>query len=96
MPCASKGGTLHEGQAVFTVKRGCTDNIYTQNELVQGRLKEGKEMYAFLAMCRRPVILFGIMVYGLSCGNLVLRGKCGGLSAVLDGKKSEAFDVEQG
>ena len=36
-----------EGQAGFRVGRGCVDNIYTMNELVQGRLKEGKETYAF-------------------------------------------------
>ena len=42
-----KGGALHEGQAGFRVKRGCVDNIYTLNELVQGRLREGKDTYAF-------------------------------------------------
>ena len=26
---------------------GCVDNINTPNELMQGRLKEGKETYAF-------------------------------------------------
>ena len=41
-----KGKALHEGQAGFRVGRGCVD-IYTLNELVQGRLKEGKETYAF-------------------------------------------------
>ena len=39
-----KGKALHEGQAGFRVGRGCVDNM---NELVQGRLKEGKETYAF-------------------------------------------------
>ena len=42
-----KSKALHEGQAGFRVKRGCVDNIYTLNELVQGRLKEGKGTYAF-------------------------------------------------
>ena len=37
-----KGGALHEGQAGFRVKRGCVNNIYTLNDLVQGRLREGK------------------------------------------------------
>ena len=42
-----KGRALHGGQAGFRVGRGCVDNIYTLNELVQGTLKEGKETYAF-------------------------------------------------
>ena len=42
-----KDGLLHEGQAGFRVKRGCVDNVYTLNELVQGRLREGKRTYAF-------------------------------------------------
>ena len=42
-----KGGVLHEGQAGFRLKRSCVDNIYTLNELVQGRMKEGKRTFAF-------------------------------------------------
>ena len=38
-----KGGALHEGQACFRVKRGCFDYIYTLNELVQARSREGKD-----------------------------------------------------
>ena len=37
---------LHEGQAGFRVNRSCMDNVYTLNEMVQGRLKEDKETYA--------------------------------------------------
>ena len=29
------------------MKRSCIDNIYTLNELVQGRMKEGKRTFAF-------------------------------------------------
>ena len=42
-----KGGVLHGGQAGFRLKRSCVDNIYTLNELVQGRMKEGKRTFAF-------------------------------------------------
>ena len=35
------GGKLHEGQAGF-VGRSCMDNAYVLNEVVEGRLKEGK------------------------------------------------------
>ena len=41
-----KGGVLREGRAVFRLKRNC-DNIYTLNELVQGRMKEDKKTFAF-------------------------------------------------
>ena len=40
-------GLLHEGQAGFRLKISCIDNVYTLNELVQGRLREGKTTYAF-------------------------------------------------
>ena len=36
------GGKLHEGQTGFRVGRSCMDNAYVLNEVVQGRLKEGK------------------------------------------------------
>ena len=45
--CLDKEGVLHEGQAGFRVNRSCMDNVYTLNEIVQGRLKEDKETYAF-------------------------------------------------
>ena len=44
--CLDKG-VLHEGQAGFRVNRSCMDNVYTLNEIVQGRLKDDKETYAF-------------------------------------------------
>ena len=41
-----RGGILHdhEGQAGFRVNRSCMDNVFTLNELVQGRFKH---TYAF-------------------------------------------------
>ena len=38
---------LHEGQAGFRLNRGCMDNVYTLNEIVQGRLREEKKTFAF-------------------------------------------------
>ena len=38
---------LHEGQAGFRAKRSCVDNVYTLNEIIQGRIREGKHTYAF-------------------------------------------------
>ena len=37
--CLDKGA-LHEGQAGFRVNRSYMDNVYTLNEIVQGRLKK--------------------------------------------------------
>ena len=36
-----------EGQAGIREKRSCVDNILTLNEIVQGRMREGKHTYAF-------------------------------------------------
>ena len=58
-----EGKALHESQAGFRVGRGCVDNIFTLNELVHGRLMEGKET--------RYMIVCGITACGLSCRNLV-------------------------
>ena len=41
--CLDKEGALHEGQAGFRLNRGCMDNVYTLNEIVQGRLREDKK-----------------------------------------------------
>ena len=64
MQCLDKGA-LHEGQAGFRLNRGCMDNVYTLNEIVQGRLREA---YAFFLDYRKLMILFGMMVYGINCG----------------------------
>ena len=42
--CLDKEGALHEG---FRTNRSCMDNVYTLNEIVQGRLREDKKTYAF-------------------------------------------------
>ena len=41
--CLNKEGVLHEGQAGFRVNRSCMDNVYTLNEIVQGRLERIKK-----------------------------------------------------
>ena len=48
-----KGGVLHEGQAGFRVNRSFIDNVYSLNEIVQGRLREGKHTYAFFLYVRK-------------------------------------------
>ena len=44
--CLDKEGVLHEGQAGFRINSSCMDNVYTLNEIVQGRLREDKKTYA--------------------------------------------------
>ena len=98
-----KGKALHEGQAGFRVGRGCVDNIYMLNELVQGRLKEGKEFFldvqkAYDSVWRNS-LWFSFWEFGV-------RGKMWRVikriyessesTVLLDGELSEAFDVEQG
>ena len=41
--CLDKGGALHEGQVGI---RSCMNNVYTLNEILQGRFREDKETYA--------------------------------------------------
>ena len=43
--CLDKEGALREGQACFRLNRGCMDNVYTLNEIVQGKLRENKTTY---------------------------------------------------
>ena len=65
--CLDKKGALHEGQAGFRIIRSCTDNVYTLNEIVQGKLREDF-LNALFYIYRRPVILGGVMVCGINCG----------------------------
>ena len=70
--CLDKEGVLHEGQAGFRVGRSCMDNVYSLNEIVQGRLREGQQTYAFFLDVRKAYgIQYGVMVCGLNYG------KCG-------------------
>ena len=101
-----EGKALHEGQAGFRVGRGCVDNIYMLNELVQGRLKEGKETYAFFLDVQKAYDSVWRNGLWLKLWEFGVRGKMwrvidrmyeSSKSAVLlDGERSEAFDVEQG
>ena len=41
--CLDREGALHEGQVGFRLNGGCMDNVYTLNEIVQGRLREDRK-----------------------------------------------------
>ena len=38
---------MGKGQAGFRINRSCMDNVFMLNELVQGKLRENKLIYAF-------------------------------------------------
>ena len=63
-----KSSKIHEGQAGFRAGRCCIDNIFTLNELIQGRLKEGKKTFHFFSIFKKHMIQFGVMACGLSYG----------------------------
>ena len=45
------------------------DNVYTLNEIVQGRLREDKKTYAFFLDIQKTYdSVWGMMVYGINCG----------------------------
>ena len=98
-----EGQALHEGQAGFRKKRSCIDNVNTLNEIVQGRLREGKKTYAFFLDAYDTVWRNGLWV---KLWDLGVRGRMwrvikrmyeASRSAVLlDGEKSASFSVEQG
>ena len=43
---------LHEGQGFFRLGRCCIDNIFSLNELIHGRTREGKSTFAFFLTLR--------------------------------------------
>ena len=53
-------------QAGFRLNRGCMDNVYTLNEIVQGRrLREDKKTYAFFLDIRKA---YDTVWHGINCG----------------------------
>ena len=100
------GGKLHEGQAGFRVGRSCMDNAYVLNEVVQGRLKEGKVTYAFFLDVKKAYDTVWRDGLWLKLWEMGVRGKVWRVikqmyefsrSAVFfEGEKSDTFSLEQG
>ena len=101
-----KGRVLHEGQAGFRLNKSCVDNVYTLNELVQGRLKEGKRTYAFFLDIQKAYDTVWRNGLWLKLWDMGVKGKIwrvikqmyeSSRSAVLlEGERSESFSVQQG
>ena len=69
---------LHEGQGGFRMGRSCIDNIFSLNELTQGRIREGRSTFAFFLMLRKPMTPYGGMGCVTKCGKWVSKVSCGG------------------
>ena len=101
-----KNGKIHEGQAGFRAGRCCIDNIFTLNELIQGRLKEGKNTFAFFLDIQKAYESVWCNGLWLKLWNMGLKGTMwrvikimynSSRSAILlEGEKSSTFSVEQG
>ena len=97
---------MHEGQAGFRLKRSCVDNIFTLNELVRGRMKEGKRTFAFSLDVQKAYdtvwrngLWLKLWEHGVQ-GKMwrVIKGmyESSRSAVLLEGEKSEVFNVEQG
>ena len=97
---------LHEGQAGFRIKRSCVDNIFTLNEIIQGRLREGKKTFAFFLDIQKAYDTVWRDGLWFKLWDMGVRGRMWRVikemykvtqSAVfLEGEKSSMFNVQQG
>ena len=104
--CLDKEGALHEGQAGFRINRSCMDNVYTLNEIVQGRLREDKKTYAFFLDIQKAYdsvwhdgLWYKLWDMGVKgrmwrvIKKMYVSSKSG---VLLEGEKSDMFTIEQG
>ena len=91
---------LHEGQVSFRKNRSCIDNVYTLNEVVQGRLREDKPTYLDVQKAYDTVWRDGLWLELCVKGKMwrVVKGmyEVSRSAVLLDGGKSKMFRVEQG
>ena len=102
--CLDKEGVLHEGQAGFRINRSCMDNVYTLNEIVQGRLREDKKTYALFLDIQKAYdsvwhdgLWYKLWDMGVK-GRMwrVIKKMYASKSAVLlEGEKSDTFTIDQ-
>ena len=97
---------LHEGQAGFRAKRSCVDNVYTLNEIIQGRMREGKYTYAFFLDIQKAFDTVWHDGLWFRLWELGVRGRMWRVikkmyditesAVLLEGEKSKPFDISQG
>ena len=103
--CLDKGA-LHEGQAGFRINRSCMGNVYTINEIVQGRLREDRKTYAFFLDIQKAYNsvwhdglwykLWDMGVKGRMWRVIKKMYESSNSAILLDGAKSDTFKIEQG
>ena len=91
---------MHEG---FRLLKGCIDNVYTLNELVQGTLREDKTTYAFFLDVYKAYDTVWSDGLWLKLWDMGVKGRIwqkmyeSSRSAVLlEGEQSAAINLEQG
>ena len=99
-------GSIHEGQAGFRSGRSCIDNVFTLNEIVQGRLRENKVTYAFFLDIQKAFDTVWHQGLWYRLWELGVRGRMWRVikrmyqvtksSVLLDGEISNQFDISQG
>ena len=97
---------VHEGQAGFRKNESCIDNVYTLNEVVQGRLREDKPTYAFFLDVQKAYDTVWRDGLWLKLWDMGVKGKMWRVlkgiyvvsrsAVLLEGEKSNMFSVEQG
>ena len=92
--CLDKG-VLHEGQAGFRINSSCMDNVYTLNEIVQGRLREDKKTYALFLDIQKAYdsVWPKLWDMGVKGRKMYESSKS---AVLLEGEKSDTFTIEQG
>ena len=90
----------------FRLNRGCMDNVYTLNEIVQGRLREDKKAFAFFLDIQKAYdtvwhdgLWYKLWDMGVKgrMWRVIKKMYMSSRSAVLsEGEKSDLFNVEQG
>ena len=95
-----KGRVLHEGQAGFRVNRSCMDNVFTLNELVQGRWEDKRTFAFFLDIQKYDTVWYnGLWDMGAKGRMWRVFKKIYAVSrsaVLLEGEKSASFSVDQG
>ena len=91
---------MHERQAGF---RSCMDNVYTLDEIVQGRFREDKETYAFFLDVQKAHDTVWRNGLWLKLWDMGVKGRMWHViyeasrsTVLLEGEKSAMFSVEQG
>ena len=97
---------LHEGQAGFREKRSCVDITFTLNEIVQGRMREGKHTYAFFLDVQKAFDTVWHDGLWFKLWELGIRGRMWRViknmyditqsAVLLEGEVSEQFNIGQG